>query len=295
MTTSVVPILLSISGYFYNIACLNEGDPTRAEKAASRAINCYNKINSLGVEGFEAEYYMGRAYLFLFKKELVDAEKHFTFILSDMDPNYVPAIIGRALIAFTKKDYKTALMFFRRALMLDPYGYANVRVGIGHCFWKLNQHEKAKLAFERAVELYPNDHNALCALAICYLRKMSKESTLIGIKLMERSHSICKSHPATLLFLADHYYYKKDYEKALNLALEVCKNTEVDGIIKRSAYLAARCYHAMEDIKYAMHYYYQAVSEPTGGFHLPYFGLAQCYLHFNDVANVSLKFSLLIS
>lgn len=271
------------------MACLSEGDPTRAEEAMNKSINCYNKITALGVKGYEAEYYMGRAYMYLLKKELVDAEKHFTFILSDLDSNYVPAIIGRGLIAFSKMEYKTALMFFRRALVLDPYGFVNVRVGIGHCFWKLGQHEKAQIAFERAVELYPNDHNALSALAICYLRKMKKESIIVGIKLMERSHSICKTHPATLLFLADHYYYKKDYDKALNLALDVCRNTEVDGIRKRSAYLAARCYQAKEDFKYAMHYYYEAVSEPVTieGFNLPYFGLAQCYLHYNDFGNVS--------
>lgn len=46
---------------------------------------------------------------------------------------------------------------------------AEVRLGMGHCFYRLNRLEKARLAFERTLELNPRSTGALVGLAILEL------------------------------------------------------------------------------------------------------------------------------
>lgn len=55
---------------------------------------------------------------------------------------------------------KTTVIFFY---------LASVRLGMGHCFAKLGKDEKAKLAFERALQLDPYCTGAMVGLAIMEL------------------------------------------------------------------------------------------------------------------------------
>lgn len=239
--------MLSVGSYYFTTALTFEGNNCeQMDKNLAKMTHWYNKANGLGVSGCEAEFYVGRAYIYLLKGDSSNAEKHFTFILETINNRFIPAIVGKGLLAFGRKEYTTALQHFRQALQLDPYSSANVRVGIGHCFWKLGQREKAGLAYKRAVHLYPNDYQALCALATYYLNKMTTEDIKEGMKLVARAFKLCPMHPGSQLFLADHYFYKKEYDKALEFALDVCKMTSSVQIRQRSSYLAGRSYQAKE-------------------------------------------------
>ena len=59
-------------------------------------------------------------------------------------PNNIPALLGKACIAFQKKDYKGALFFYKKALKFNPNCPADVRLGMGHCFAKLSKLDKAR-------------------------------------------------------------------------------------------------------------------------------------------------------
>ena len=52
---------------------------------------------------------------------------------------------------------------------LFAYYVAEVRLGMGHCFYRLNRMEKARLAFDRALELDSRCTGALVGLAILEL------------------------------------------------------------------------------------------------------------------------------
>lgn len=54
-------------------------------------------------------------------------------------------------------------------LLLPPPPLAEVRLGMGHCFVKLNKLEKARLAFSRALELNSKCVGALVGLAVLEL------------------------------------------------------------------------------------------------------------------------------
>ncbi len=59
-------------------------------------------------------------------------------------PNSIPSLLGKACIAFNKKDYRGSLAHYKKALRTNPSCPAPVRLGIGHCFVKLNKLDKAR-------------------------------------------------------------------------------------------------------------------------------------------------------
>src|SRR6218665_1323768 len=67
-----------------------------------------------------------------------------TNCLSFQSINNIPSLLGKACIAFNKKDYKGALNFYKKALRTKPDCPAAVRLGMGHCFLKLQKPDKAR-------------------------------------------------------------------------------------------------------------------------------------------------------
>ena len=58
--------------------------------------------------------------------------------------NNIPSLLGKACIAFNKKDFRGALAYYKKALRTNPKCPASVRLGMGHCFVKLNRLPKAR-------------------------------------------------------------------------------------------------------------------------------------------------------
>lgn len=58
--------------------------------------------------------------------------------------NNIAALLGRACIAFNKKDYRQALNLYKRALKQGPVNSAGIHVGLANAFAKLNKLEKAE-------------------------------------------------------------------------------------------------------------------------------------------------------
>lgn len=58
--------------------------------------------------------------------------------------NNIPSLLGKACIAFNKKDFRGALAYYKKALRTNPNCPADIRLGMGHCFVKLNKLEKAR-------------------------------------------------------------------------------------------------------------------------------------------------------
>lgn len=71
------------------------------------------------------------------------ADAQFNFVLNQ-SPNNVPSLLGKACIAFNRKDFRGALAFYKKALRTNPDSPAALRLGMGHCFMKLNNQEKAR-------------------------------------------------------------------------------------------------------------------------------------------------------
>ncbi|BFZ05310.1 hypothetical protein BsWGS_08349 [Bradybaena similaris] len=236
---------------------------------------------------YDQNHLLGRAYFCLLEGDKMDqADAQFNFVLNQSSNN-IPSLLGKACIAFNKKDYRGALAYYKKALRTNPTCPASVRLGMGHCFVKLNRLAKARMAFERALQLDPNCVGALVGLAVLELNSKTQESIKNGVQLLSKAYTIDSSNPMVLNHLANHFFYKKDYQKVQHLALHAFHNTESEAMRAESTYQLARAFHVQEDYDQAFQYYYQSTQFAPANFVLPFFGLGQMYIFRGDNENAA--------
>ncbi|XP_031442861.1 RNA polymerase-associated protein CTR9 homolog, partial [Clupea harengus] len=236
---------------------------------------------------YDQNHLLGRACFCLLEGDKMDqADAQFHFVLNQ-STNNIPALLGKACISFNKKDYRGALAYYKKALRTNPGCPAEVRLGMGHCFVKLNKLEKARLAFGRALELNSKCVGALVGLAVLELNNKEADSIKNGVQLLSRAYTIDPSNPMVLNHLANHFFFKKDYSKVQHLALHAFHNTEVEAMQAESCYQLARSFHVQEDYDQAFQYYYQATQFASATFVLPFFGLGQMYIYRRDKENAA--------
>ncbi|GAB6031101.1 protein required for normal CLN1 and CLN2 G1 cyclin expression [Chamberlinius hualienensis] len=236
---------------------------------------------------YDQNHLLGRAYFCLLEGDKLDqADAQFNFVLNQ-SPNNIPSLLGKACIAFNKKDYRGALAFYKKALRTNPNCPAAVRLGMGHCFLKLGKQDKAKLAFERALSLDSQCVGSLVGLAVLELNNKTTESIRNGVQMLSKAYTIDSSNPMVLNHLANHFFFKKDYQKVQHLALHAFHNTENEAMRAESCYQLARAFHVQSDYDQAFQYYYQATQFAAPNFVLPYFGLGQMYIFRGDPENAA--------
>ena len=237
---------------------------------------------------YDADHLLSRAYFCLLEADKFDqADAQFNFVLSTNAYN-VAALVGKACIAFNKKDYKNALNLYKKALKINANSPASVRLGLGLCFFKMGKVPKAKLAFQRALEIDPGCVGALIGLAIIELNNRSDAPSIkLGVELLSKAYSLDPTNPIVLNHLANHFFYKSDYGKVQPLAMHAFHNTENESIRAEACFQLARSYHIQGDFEQAFQYYYQATQFNSTTFILPFFGLGQMYLYRNDAENAS--------
>uniref|UniRef100_A0A182IN46 Tetratricopeptide repeat protein 21A/21B fourth ARM domain-containing protein n=1 Tax=Anopheles atroparvus TaxID=41427 RepID=A0A182IN46_ANOAO len=236
---------------------------------------------------YDQNHLLGRAYFCLLEGDKMDqADAQFNFVLNQ-SPSNIPSLLGKACIAFNKKDYRGALAFYKKALRTNPNCPAAVRLGMGHCFLKLNNQDKAKLAFQRALDLEPQCVGALVGLAILKLNLHEPESNRLGVQMLSKAYTIDSTNPMVLNHLANHFFFKKDYQKVQHLALHAFHNTENEAMRAESCYQLARAFHVQRDYDQAFQYYYQSTQFAPVNFVLPHFGLGQMYIYRGDSENAA--------
>ncbi|EDV28497.1 uncharacterized protein TRIADDRAFT_19990 [Trichoplax adhaerens] len=234
---------------------------------------------------------VSRGCFYLADGKLEQAETQFNFVLTQLNKQNPPALLGKASILFSRKDYNGALSLYKEVLKLKPETCrADVRLGIGHCYAKLNKLNLARRAFERALQLDPRCVGAMVALAVLELNNNRAESIRNGVDLLSRAYTIDQTNAMVLNHLANHFFYKKDFNKVQHLALHAFHSTNVEPIQAESCYQLARVFHSMQDYDQAFKYYYQATQFADSNYVLPHFGLGQLYLARNDPTNAASSF-----
>jgi RNA polymerase-associated protein CTR9 len=237
---------------------------------------------------YNAKHLLGRAFFCLYEGDKMEqANAQFDFVLNQEQQANIPSLLGKACIAFNKKDYRGALAFYKKALRTNPDCPANVRLGMGHCFLKLGNEEKARAAFARALELDPQCVGALVGLSILDLNTQQRDNIQEGVRKLSRAYTIDSANPMVLNHLANHFFFKKDYAKVQHLALHAFHNTENEAMRAESCYQLARAFHVQSDYGQAFQYYYQATQFASPNFVLPHFGLGQMYISRGDTENAA--------
>ena len=255
----------------------------------TRATQLYTTADKIAM--YDYNHLLGRAYFCLLEGDKVDqADTQFNFVLGQTSSN-IPSLLGKACISFNKKEFRQALTFYKKVMRIKANCPADVRLGLGHCYYKMNKIDKAKLAFERALQMDPKCVGALVGLALIELNKKTPDGIRIGVQMLSKAYTYDPTDPMVLNHLANHFFFKKDYQKVQHLALHAFHNTENEGMKAESCYQLARGFHIQGDYDQAFQYYYQATNySTTSSFVLPYYGLGQMYIHRGDIENATQSF-----
>ncbi|KAL6076361.1 protein required for normal CLN1 and CLN2 G1 cyclin expression, variant 3 [Balamuthia mandrillaris] len=254
--------------------------------------------------------WVGKAVLLLCKGAYDRAQKYFETVLSQNKQN-TPALLGqvcccffnssllllllsslylkhktktqKACIAYNQKRYADALRYYRLALEYNPNCPANVRLGLGLCFYRLNRPELAKQAFRRVLELEEGEDNAqaLAALAVLELNTRKPSSVHKAMNLLKQAYEADPNNAVVLNHLSNHFFYKKDYRKAISLAQAAFNNTQIKEVQAESYYYLGRACHAQGEYDKAIQYYYRATTA-WPEYVLAQYGLGQMYMHNGD-------------
>lgn len=212
----------------------------------SKATVLFNTADKIAM--YEWSHLTVRAWFYLFERDKSTnkyelADQQFNYVVKTNPKNVLP-LIGKAVIAFNKKDYKTAIYYFRKAIRQCRHTIADLRVGIGHCFAKMGMMDKAKTAFERAMEIEPYNVSAMCGLGIILLNTYDHDSLKHAVSLFGRSYNLQTDHPVALIHLANHFFFKKEIERAWTLAWHAATYNDCDSIKAEAFYQMGRCRHA---------------------------------------------------
>jgi RNA polymerase-associated protein CTR9 len=124
---------------------------------------------------------------------------------------------------------------------------------MGLCYLKLNLDEIASRCFERVLEMDPDHLDSRIALAITKLNSHDEDSIVSGMLSMKEVYQLTnKSHPLVLLHLANHFFFKKEYQKAEMLITKAINQTQMDDIKAEANLLLGRIYHT-QVITVALH------------------------------------------
>ncbi|TNN11999.1 RNA polymerase-associated protein CTR9 [Schistosoma japonicum] len=280
--------LLDMLANYYGRKAYKEKSKDKKNQLIAHATRLFTSADRIDM--YDQKHLLGRAFFFIYEGEnWSQADSQLNFVLNQGAPS-VPAYLGKACIAFNKKEYRNALGFYRKALRLQPNCPATVRLGMGHCFFRLGNMEKARLAFKRALDLDPECVGALVGLAVLDLNEKTQESIKQGVQKLSRAYNLDPTNPMVLNHLADHFFYKKEYSKVHRLALHAFYNTETESIRAESCYQMARAFHIQENYDNAFQYYYLATQLASSTFILPFYGLGQMYLHRNDLEHAAMSF-----
>ncbi|CDW58199.1 RNA polymerase associated protein CTR9 [Trichuris trichiura] len=294
----------------------------------SKATMLYATADSIHM--FEKYHLLGRAYFCLLegtKQKVEQADAQFCFVLDKVsfftlnihclhrerfqDPNNVPAILGRAAIMYKRGDYIGALSMYRKALRAAPNCPSEVRLGLAYCFFKLGQLEKTGLALQRALQLKPDNVDALVGLAVFELNRGRSEDIRIGVQRLTIAYQLDGNHPIALIALADHFFFKKvmrflrtalhltllltqDPENCKVLAMHAFHVTENDGLRAQACFQLARALHDQGELIQAYQFYYQSTLFDKPNYVLPYYGLGQVYIMRGEMEKAIVCFEKVI-
>eukprot|EP00163_Fabomonas_tropica_P029634 TRINITY_DN642_c0_g1_i2.p1 TRINITY_DN642_c0_g1~~TRINITY_DN642_c0_g1_i2.p1 ORF type:complete len:349 (-),score=52.95 TRINITY_DN642_c0_g1_i2:371-1417(-) len=142
-----------------------------------------------------------------------------------VDPDNIPCLLGKGCILYHGGNYREALECYERALRLCPTLPPCARMGLGLCYLdKLGARDVAVETFDRVLQLDPTNVEALVAHAICDINASREgiphNAELVHSALDKLSHAfrLNPAHPTALNHLANHCFYKDEYELARKLA-----------------------------------------------------------------------------
>lgn len=266
--------------------CLNE-----AEKRNSGTIEEINLRK--GTLWSHSRYFLINLGLLLLTKNMIEpAGIIFKFVL-EKAPGNLPGQLGQACFHFLSNNFRSALQGFQTILKNHPE-FNEIRLAIGYCFQRLGFKEMAQKAFQRVLQVDPNNESALLALGFLQLdSSKSPQDIQTGLLQMKKVFELDRSNSVAQIHLANHFFFKKDLQKSKTLAEGALNNAPNDKIKTEAYFILAKISHVNENFSDALGNY-QLASKLSPDFLPAIFGLAQCFLARGDLEGASMLFERIL-
>ncbi|KAL8243074.1 hypothetical protein R6Q59_009332 [Mikania micrantha] len=273
--------ILNALGAYYSYLGKIETKQREKEEHFILATQYYNKASRIDMH--EPSTWIGKGQLLLAKGDVDQAFAAFKIVL-DGDRDNIPALLGQACVEFNRGKYSSSLEMYKRVLQVYPGCPAAVRLGIGLCRYKLGQFERAKQAFERVLQLDPENVEALVALGIVDLQSNEASGIRWAMEKMRRAFDIYPYCATALNYLANHFFFTGQHFLVEQLTETALASSTHGSTRAHSYYNLARSYHSKGDYEKAGLYYMASVKEinKPQEFILPFYGLGQVQLKLGD-------------
>lgn len=158
--------------------------------------------------------WMGRGMLNLSTGRLEQAKFFFDTTLKECG-QVLPGLLGLAAVMYLEKNYEGAQGTYAEAMRLYPEkSGAATRVGFGLACYRLGQVDRAKAAFARALDIDPENVDAMVGNAVLEMASLDEASAEFNssmekaIKMMSMANLLDHSNAMVQNHLANHYFWK---------------------------------------------------------------------------------------
>lgn len=173
------------------------------------------------------------------------------------------ANLGKARFLYHKKNYRGALKLYQTVLRGRDNFNPDPRIGIGLCFWHLNQKTMALAAWERALELNPTSVPVNTLLGLYWMDEAVNDvysssfakNYKKAINYTQAAYKSNPNYPAADLILANYLFSKKDTDKVIKLSERAICYSDVPSVISQAYFWIGRAHHNVNDFEDALKYY----------------------------------------
>lgn len=225
-------------------------------------------------------------------RSMDDAMRSFEGVLVEKPTNVV-ALLGKARILYARRNYPLALQTFQQVLRMNPRCQPDPRIGIGLCFWALDDKAKAKTAWQRSLEVNPSEWAAQLLLGLESINASksdhSSEATRVhlfttGTKYIEKAfQQSTRNNAAAANALCEFFLQKGDVTRSLKLAERTIQFADTLTVLTEGYIRAGRVAHAQGSLTQA-HKHYSVALEGQPKNILASIGLAQIQISNDELA-----------
>lgn len=120
---------------------------------------------------------------------------------------------------FQQEKYESALKSFVDAFRAHPSGPLSIRLGIAACHFKLHNYSVAQAAYERVLQLDPDNAEALAGLAaLDFAAADPRIGVPSGLANLQRAYALDPTSAPVLNALSTFALVRGDYATSIDLA-----------------------------------------------------------------------------
>ncbi|KAJ7028536.1 RNA polymerase II-associated protein [Mycena alexandri] len=248
-----------------------------------------NSGAGVGFEGLLA--FLTRGIHQLSTRAMTDAMASFSYVLEKKPTNLI-ALIGKGRILYAQRNFPESLKTFRRVLELNPKCLPDPRVGIGLCLWALGHKAKAKAAWQRSLDVNPNEWPAQLLLGLEAINASKNDASseaertqsyTMGTRMIERAFKANQKSAAAANALCELFLRKGSHDRALKLAERTIQFADTLTVLTEGYIRAGRVSHAEGSLAHATKYYSSA-TEGQPKHVIGAIGLAQMQMQNDEMA-----------